>query len=56
VDELIKTAEGLIKPVLHSREQGKHVYIVLDEMTRYHYEILSDEELEAASVTDLTED
>jgi len=56
IDELVKTAEGLIKPVLHSKEQGKHVYIVLDEMTRYQYEILSDEEMEATHVIELTED
>jgi len=56
IEELIKTAEGLIKPVLHSKEQGKHVYIVLDEMIRYQYDLLSDEEMEAVKVINLTED
>lgn len=56
IEELIKTAEGLIKPVLHSKEQGKHVYIVLDEMIRYQYDLLSDEEMEAVKVINLTGD
>jgi len=37
LDDLIKAAQGLLKPVLHKTEEGRHVYYVLDAATRYEY-------------------
>lgn len=37
LDELIKIAENLLKPVLHITEAEKHIYCVLDGLTRYEY-------------------
>lgn len=40
--DLIKIAQGLLKLVLHKEEQGKHIYCVLDNTTRYEYVIGSE--------------
>jgi len=37
LDELIKAADGLLKPVLHKAEAYKHTYCVIDGLTRYEY-------------------
>ncbi len=37
LDELIKAADGLLKPVLHKAEAHKHTYYVIDGLTRYEY-------------------
>jgi len=37
LDELIKAADGLLKPVLHKAETHKHTYCVIDSLTRYEY-------------------
>jgi hypothetical protein len=37
LDELIKAADSLLKPVLHQAEAGKHTYCVIDGLTRYEY-------------------
>jgi len=37
VDELVKTADALLKPVLHHVEADKHTYCVIDSGVRYQY-------------------
>jgi hypothetical protein len=37
LDDLIKTAEGLLKPVLHKAETYRHTYLVFDGPVRYMY-------------------
>jgi len=37
LDELVKTADTLLKPVLHKAEPEKHTYCVIDGATRYQY-------------------
>ena len=37
LDELVKAADGLLKPVLHRAEAQKHTYCVIDGLTRYEY-------------------
>ena len=37
LDELIKAADNLLKPVLHKAEAQKHSYCVMDGSTRYEY-------------------
>jgi hypothetical protein len=37
LDDLIRTGEGLLKPVLHKAEGRRHVYCVFDGSTRYEY-------------------
>jgi len=37
LDELVKAADGLLKPVLHKVEAHKHTYCVIDGLTRYEY-------------------
>jgi hypothetical protein len=37
LDELVKTADSLLKPVLHKSEPRKHTYCVIDGLTRYQY-------------------
>lgn len=36
--ELVKISEELLKPIIHVREQGKHVFYVLDGSVKYTYE------------------
>ncbi|MBI2328083.1 MAG: hypothetical protein HYU85_00235 [Chloroflexi bacterium] len=40
LDELIKTADALLKPVLRLTEPERHTYCVIDGLTRYQYESL----------------
>jgi len=37
LEGLFKTADGLLKPVLHKAEAKKHIYCVIDEFIRYEY-------------------
>ncbi|GAI40581.1 unnamed protein product, partial [marine sediment metagenome] len=37
LDELIKAADSLLKPVLHLAEADKHTYCIIDGLTRYQY-------------------
>ena len=37
LDDLAKTADQLLRPVLHKVEPGKHTYCVIDGPTRYEY-------------------
>lgn len=37
VDELVRTADALLKPVLHQAESDKHTYCVIDGAIRYQY-------------------
>jgi hypothetical protein len=37
VDELVKIADALLKPVLHHAEAGKHTYCIIDSGVRYVY-------------------
>jgi hypothetical protein len=39
VDELVRTADALLKPVLHRAEADKHTYCVIDAGIRYLYVI-----------------
>ena len=41
LDELVKIADALLKPVLHKAEPGKHTYYVVDGAIRYTY-VLTD--------------
>jgi hypothetical protein len=41
LEDLIKTSQGLLKPILHKAEYGQHVYCVFDDSTRYQYVIIS---------------
>lgn len=37
LEELIKAADNLLKPVLHQASADKHTYCVIDGLTRYEY-------------------
>lgn len=37
VDELVKVADALLKPVLHQATIEEHIYCVIDGLTRYEY-------------------
>jgi len=37
LDDLVRTAESLLKPVLHKAEGQRHIYCVFDASTRYEY-------------------
>ncbi len=39
LDDLVRTAESLLKPVLHKTEGRRHIYCVLDASTRYEYHL-----------------
>jgi hypothetical protein len=39
LDDLVRTGEGLLKPVLHKAEGRRHVYCVFDATTRYEYHL-----------------
>ena len=41
--ELIKTADALLKPVLHLAKPERHIYCIIDGMTRYQYVSLTKE-------------
>jgi hypothetical protein len=44
LDDLIKAAQGLLKPVLHKAEKDRHIYCVFDVPIRYEY-LLAEEAL-----------
>ena len=46
LDDLIKVAQGLLKPVLHKVEKGQHTYCVLDAATCYEYVIIGETTLQ----------
>jgi len=37
LEELIKVADSLLRPVLHLAQAGRHTYCVIDGLTRYEY-------------------
>jgi hypothetical protein len=37
LDDLIRTAEELLKPVLHQGEKERHTYCAIDGLVRYQY-------------------
>ena len=37
LDDLIRTAEELLKPVLHQAEKERHTYCAIDGLVRYQY-------------------
>ncbi|MBA7630615.1 hypothetical protein ES703_38138 [subsurface metagenome] len=37
LNELVKAADALLKPVLHQAEADKHTYCAIDGLTRYQY-------------------
>ena len=39
LEELIKVADALLKPVIHKAEPGKHIYRVIDDIITYEYVI-----------------
>ncbi len=39
LDDLVRTGEGLLKPVLHIVEGRRHIYCVFDASTRYEYQV-----------------
>ena len=41
LDDLVRIADDLVKPVLHQVEQGKHIYCIIDGAVRYQYIIKS---------------
>ena len=43
LDELVKVAESLLKPVLRLAEPERHIYCVIDGMARYQYVSLVEE-------------
>ena len=43
LDELVKVAESLLKPVLRLAEPERHIYCVIDGMARYQYVSLAEE-------------
>jgi hypothetical protein len=39
LEDLVRTAESLLKPVLHKAEGQRHIYAVFDGTTRYEYHL-----------------
>jgi Family of unknown function (DUF5305) len=39
LDDLVRIADDLVKPVLHQAEKGTHTYCIIDSDVRYVYEI-----------------
>ncbi len=39
LDDLVRTAEGLLKPVLHKTEGQRHIYYVFDAAIRYEHHL-----------------
>jgi hypothetical protein len=39
VEDLVRIADDLIKPVLHQAEEGRHIYCIIDSGVRYLYGI-----------------
>ena len=44
LDDLIKAAQGLLKPILHKAEKERHIYCVFDGSTRYQYVLATGKE------------
>lgn len=44
LDELVKAADALLKPVLHKAEPERHAYCVIDGLTRYQYVVTGTKE------------
>jgi len=41
LDDLVRIADDLVKPVLHQVEEGRHIYCTIDGAVRYQYVIQS---------------
>jgi len=39
LDDLVRVADDLVKPILHQAEAGRHTYCVIDSGVRYLYVI-----------------
>ncbi len=39
LDDLVKTSQGLLKPIMHRVDKGEHVFCVFDDSTRYQYKL-----------------
>jgi len=39
LDDLVRIADDLVKPVLHQAEEGRHTYCIIDSGVRYLYAI-----------------
>ena len=39
LDDLVRIADDLVKPVLHRAEEGRHTYCIIDSGVRYLYVI-----------------
>jgi hypothetical protein len=39
MEDLMKVGQGLLKPVHHASEEGKHIYWVYDDTKRYEYRL-----------------
>ena len=37
LDDLVRIADDLVKPVLHQVEEGRHIYCIVDGVVRYQY-------------------
>jgi hypothetical protein len=39
LEDLVRIADDLVKPVLHQAEEGRHIYCIIDSGVRYLYGI-----------------
>lgn len=39
LDDLVRIADDLVKPVLHQVQEGRHIYCTIDGSVRYQYVI-----------------
>ena len=46
LDDLVRVADDLVKPVLHQAEEGRHIYCVVDGAVRYQYLVEESDERE----------
>ncbi len=37
LDDLVRIADDLVKPVLHRIQEGRHIYCTIDGTVRYQY-------------------
>ena len=37
LDDLVRIADDLVKPVLHKVAEGRHIYCIVDGTVRYQY-------------------
>lgn len=56
VDDVVRLAEGLLRPVLHQEEEGRHIYCVLGDNIRHQYVLSPEPAEELLSFNHLTED